>query len=98
MPVEKRGRIPAKVIVLATVVVTESFNMRRKIIIIQVFMTSGDSGGPLMKTIFDNSTSELRTFQLGIVSVGAQRCGSAIPAIYTKVSYFIHWILDHMGP
>lgn len=56
----------------------------------------GDSGGPLMKVEALNSTPKY--FLIGIVSFGSLKCGSAIPAIYTHVGYFLKWILDNIRP
>lgn len=53
----------------------------------------GDSGGPLQ--IFTNQ-SEISTV-LGIVSFGIH-CGTALPAIYTRVANYIDWIESHVWP
>ena len=57
---------------------------------------SGDSGGPLQSPgIYNN---DVRFIQHGIVSIGLENCGSrGIPGIYTKVTYFMDWILDTIG-
>ena len=60
----------------------------------------GDSGGPLLQAlpVFSLRNSP-RTFQFGIVSMGPARCGSKDqPALYTKVSHYMPWILDHLKP
>uniref|UniRef100_A0A6P7FRE5 CLIP domain-containing serine protease n=1 Tax=Diabrotica virgifera virgifera TaxID=50390 RepID=A0A6P7FRE5_DIAVI len=50
---------------------------------------AGDSGGPLMKTVEDDSST---WYQEGIVSFGA-RCGTeGWPGIYTKVENYLGWI------
>lgn len=56
----------------------------------------GDSGGPLQAPgIYRGNT--IRTIQYGIVSYGLRQCGTAgFPGIYTKVSYYMDWILDTM--
>lgn len=56
----------------------------------------GDSGGPLQgHGIYTDGT--VRVIQYGIVSYGPQQCGIAgIPGVYTRVSYYMDWILDNM--
>ncbi|CAH1104153.1 unnamed protein product [Psylliodes chrysocephalus] len=55
----------------------------------------GDSGGPL-KDIGDVNGSS-RYIQYGIVSFGPRFCGAdGKPGIYTKVSSYMNWILDHL--
>uniref|UniRef100_A0A8D8QL40 Serine protease easter n=1 Tax=Cacopsylla melanoneura TaxID=428564 RepID=A0A8D8QL40_9HEMI len=59
---------------------------------------NGDSGGPLMWTgSFDRSISA-RVYLLGLVSLGPADCGVDIPGIYTRVSYYLNWILDNIEP
>lgn len=56
----------------------------------------GDSGGPLMYpgSVGDRAT---RYVQRGIVSFGSRRCGlSGYPGVYTKVAYYMDWILDNI--
>uniref|UniRef100_A0A182T627 Peptidase S1 domain-containing protein n=1 Tax=Anopheles maculatus TaxID=74869 RepID=A0A182T627_9DIPT len=48
----------------------------------------GDSGGPLQVTREEN---QCMFYILGVTSFG-QVCGSATPAIYTKVSAYLDWI------
>jgi secreted trypsin-like serine protease len=52
---------------------------------------SGDSGGPLLMSL------QTRTYQVGIVSFGAQKhkCTAAIPGAYTRVAAHYEWIRDH---
>ncbi|XP_052862062.1 CLIP domain-containing serine protease C9-like [Anopheles cruzii] len=45
----------------------------------------GDSGGPLQMEYQGN------VFLVGIVSTG-HGCGSSLPALYTRVSYYFDWI------
>lgn len=59
----------------------------------------GDSGGPLMLKRetgkLDNqiiSTSQVRWYQVGIVSLGPQHCGGKIPGIYVNLLNYIEWI------
>ncbi|XP_077300204.1 CLIP domain-containing serine protease HP8-like isoform X2 [Arctopsyche grandis] len=57
----------------------------------------GDSGGPLM------SPGEVggvqRFVQHGIVSFGPKRCGTAnLPGVYTRVAYYMDWLLDQLKP
>ncbi|XP_052902958.1 CLIP domain-containing serine protease B4-like [Anopheles moucheti] len=51
---------------------------------------NGDSGGPLMKPIKSHH------YVVGIVSFGPQKCGSGIPAVYTRVDKYYDWIVSHM--
>lgn len=54
----------------------------------------GDSGGPLQTTAFYHET-DLRYVQYGIVSFGHANCGEeGFPAVYTRVVYYLDWILD----
>ncbi|XP_055633087.1 uncharacterized protein LOC129773500 [Toxorhynchites rutilus septentrionalis] len=54
---------------------------------------AGDSGGPLQ--YFSNT--EARAVQHGIVSYGLSSCGvESLPGVYTKVSYYINWILQNI--
>lgn len=35
---------------------------------------------------------------IGLVSFGAKHCGQTeTPAVYSRISYYINWILDHMA-
>ena len=54
---------------------------------------TGDSGGPLQSPgIYNN---DVRFIQYGVVSFGLTSCGSpGFPGVYTKVSYFMDWILN----
>lgn len=57
----------------------------------------GDSGGPLHSAayLFD----DIRYVQYGIVSFGPRFCGSTgFPGVYTKVEYYMKWILDTIKP
>lgn len=57
----------------------------------------GDSGGPLQALgIYNGNT--IRTIQHGVVSYGVRDCGTAgIPGVYTRVAYYMDWILDTMA-
>lgn len=56
---------------------------------------SRDSGGPLQSPAIYNKN--VRFVQYGIVSYGYSRCGTeGIPGVYTKVSYYMDWILDNI--
>lgn len=56
---------------------------------------SGDSGGPLLYV--SQNGKKQRYMQQGIVSYGSQDCAiGGYPTIYTKVSYYIDWILDNI--
>ncbi|CAG7829417.1 unnamed protein product [Allacma fusca] len=58
----------------------------------------GDSGGPLMDTLLDRKTGSSRTYQFGVVSYGTQNCEGEMPGVFTRVSYFLPWILDNIKP
>ncbi|XP_076392709.1 uncharacterized protein LOC100882895 [Megachile rotundata] len=54
---------------------------------------NGDSGGPLQALAVYNGN--VTYVQYGIVSFGQQNCGTAgFPGVYTKVVYYMDWILD----
>ena len=54
----------------------------------------GDSGGPLM--IRKRRSGRKYWTQIGVVSWGVL-CGSeGKPGVYTKVQYFLKWILDNL--
>ncbi|XP_014371555.2 phenoloxidase-activating enzyme-like [Papilio machaon] len=53
---------------------------------------SGDSGGPLMYELEDNTY-----VAIGVVSFGYKECGTVnVPAIYTYVYEYLDWIKDNM--
>lgn len=54
---------------------------------------TGDSGGPLMQV--GNSDHGPRYYLNGIVSYGHNNCGRA-PAVYTRVTAYMQFILDAM--
>ncbi|CAH1976814.1 unnamed protein product [Acanthoscelides obtectus] len=57
---------------------------------------SGDSGGPLQVSTFLND--DTRYIQQGIVSFGHRFCGEeGFPGVYTKVAYYMDWVLDTIG-
>lgn len=53
----------------------------------------GDSGGPLQLIQSDSDLAQI----VGIVSYGIG-CGSVLPSIYTRVSYFLYWIETVVWP
>ncbi|GAB1869856.1 CLIP domain-containing serine protease [Camponotus japonicus] len=56
----------------------------------------GDSGGPLQTVGLYNGNT-IRTIQHGVVSYGVKECGTAgIPGVYTRVAYYMDWILNTM--
>ncbi|KAF2896512.1 hypothetical protein ILUMI_09661 [Ignelater luminosus] len=58
---------------------------------------SGDSGGPLKTITYHNA--DARFVQYGIVSFGPRFCGQGgFPGVYTRVDYYMDWILDNMKP
>lgn len=54
----------------------------------------GDSGGPLMygKT----ESSNVRNYQIGVVSYGFRCAEAGYPGVYTRVTNFIDWIKRNM--
>ncbi|XP_053674808.1 transmembrane protease serine 9-like [Anopheles nili] len=54
----------------------------------------GDSGGPLQIKLMANN--RLIPFVVGITSFG-RFCGSAIPAVYTRVSSYYNWVQTETG-
>ncbi|KAJ8979419.1 hypothetical protein NQ317_002199 [Molorchus minor] len=57
----------------------------------------GDSGGPFHVPLHFNE--EGRYVQFGVVSIGPLYCGyEGVPGIYTKVTYYMDWILDNLKP
>lgn len=57
---------------------------------------SGDSGGPLQGPTVYNGDS--RYVQYGVVSFGVRNCGTqGFPGVYTRVDYYIDWILDNLS-
>lgn len=55
----------------------------------------GDSGGPL---VYPANLIGTKMIQFGIISLGIDSCSitNNIPGIYTRVVYYIEWILDQM--
>lgn len=53
---------------------------------------SGDSGGPLMYELEDNTY-----IAIGVVSYGYRECGTVnVPAVYTYVYEYLDWIKSNM--
>lgn len=51
----------------------------------------GDSGGPLMR----ERRGECAVEVVGVVSRGVKECaGTRLPGIYTRVEYFLDWIVN----
>lgn len=56
---------------------------------------AGDSGGPLLHTQALDGLGDIRYVQQGVVSFGPRNCGSeGLPGVYTRVPYYMDWILD----
>lgn len=47
----------------------------------------GDSGGPLM------SRNSKGTYLVGVVSIGSEECGDGNPALYSRITGYLDWIL-----
>ena len=61
----------------------------------QIDSCQGDSGGPLQAPALYNNTP--RYVQYGIVSFGTLHCGNeGYPGVYTRLSYYLDWVLDNM--
>ncbi|KAF5307091.1 hypothetical protein FQR65_LT07150 [Abscondita terminalis] len=57
----------------------------------------GDSGGPLMNNFINMNTGDSHWYLVGIVSFGYE-CGlEGYPAVYTKVSSYMDWILKYIS-
>ncbi|KAJ8965978.1 hypothetical protein NQ314_003806 [Rhamnusium bicolor] len=57
----------------------------------------GDSGGPMQIASYLNE--EIRYVQQGVVSFGHRFCGiEGFPGVYTRIAYFMDWILDNIKP
>lgn len=56
----------------------------------------GDSGGPLM--VVDAYDGPPKYYLMGLVSFGATKCGNMKPAVYTRISAYIEWILNNLRP
>jgi len=57
---------------------------------------SGDSGGPL-KGFGETPDGVQQMVQFGIVSFGPKQCATkSLPGVYTKVGYYMDWILNTM--
>lgn len=57
----------------------------------------GDSGGPMLAAAYIND--ETRYVQQGVVSFGHKFCGTqGYPGVYTRIAYYMDWILDKIKP
>ncbi|KAF2881991.1 hypothetical protein ILUMI_24172 [Ignelater luminosus] len=58
---------------------------------------NGDSGGPLMYR--DKSENASNWINIGILSFGLSKCAlENLPAVYTRVTEYMPWILEHLRP
>lgn len=58
---------------------------------------SGDSGGPMQ--VAGSLNRDIRFVQQGIVSFGPKVCAiEGFPGVYTRVAYYLDWILDNIRP
>lgn len=56
---------------------------------------AGDSGGPLH--VIAALHGDSRLIQQGIVSFGPRDCGRrGLPGVYTRVAYYLDWILENL--
>lgn len=56
---------------------------------------NGDSGGPAQQIAYYNNDAKF--VQYGVVSFGPRICGQeGFPGVYTRVDYYMDWILDNM--
>lgn len=61
--------------------------------LINFFHFQGDGGGALVrKDPVDNVYT-----QIGLVSYGAEGCGTGFPEVFTKVATFLNWIAAETG-
>lgn len=62
---------------------------------------SGDSGGPLLIPDKPNGNVSAGLPQLdlivGVASFGSEACDTAVPGLYTKISYAWEWISEIIG-
>ncbi|KAL1457609.1 hypothetical protein WDU94_007821 [Cyamophila willieti] len=57
---------------------------------------NGDSGGPLTWTGSFETDISARKYLIGVASHGKD-CGTrTVPSYYTRTTFFMKWILDHM--
>ncbi|XP_019880096.1 phenoloxidase-activating factor 1 [Aethina tumida] len=61
---------------------------------------TGDSGGPLHAIVpDDDEDSVVKYVQQGIVSFGPKNCGAeGFPGVYTRIAYYMDWILNNIQP
>jgi len=53
----------------------------------------GDSGGPLVIRESDGDP----TYLVGVVSAGTNRCGIGAPAIFTRITTLVNWIVENLN-
>lgn len=69
-----------------------------------VLYFQGDSGGPLMQTCLSsvendadpNNEQRANYYLMGIVSFGPDCVNRTLPGVYTNVSTFMSWIVEHL--
>ncbi|KAK7864780.1 hypothetical protein R5R35_012273 [Gryllus longicercus] len=60
---------------------------------------NGDSGGPLVMDALSADGLESKAVLFGIVSFGHNTCTTeGVPGVYTRVAYYMKWVLDTMTP
>ena len=55
-------------------------------------LRQGDSGGPMM---FPSPTGPY-FYTIGVVSFGYKCADARVPGVYTRVSEYLDWIMDHL--
>lgn len=55
----------------------------------------GDSGGPLMNPF--TMDGAIHYYQIGVVSYGIGCARVDTPGVYTRITYFIDWIQEHLA-
>ncbi|CAG0878656.1 unnamed protein product [Darwinula stevensoni] len=58
---------------------------------------SGDSGGAAMFLLSGVPAPAIPKFVLGgVTSFGSVKCGTGLPAVYTRVQHFLPWIINNI--
>lgn len=57
----------------------------------------GDSGGPLIYPYAPSLSEKSKYFLIGVVSLGYRCAEAGYPGIYSKVTYYLPWILENLS-